>query len=109
VSGRGFFRETSARFVPNDQVPAGLIPPGGLVGPVYEFTATDSGNPLAVHDSSGRLVLADRGSITFRALFDTLGDHQPGAVELSSEVVKVVGSFPLLDVDLCDLAVDLVG
>jgi len=50
-----------------------------------------------------------RGSITFKTLFDTLGDHRPGGVELGFEMVKVVGMFPGLDVDLCDLAVDLVG
>ena len=90
-------------------MPADVIPPGGLVGPVYEFTAVDSGNLLTVRDSNGKVVGADRGSFTFKTLQDTLGDFEPGARELSFEVVKANGQFPFAEVDICDLAVDLVG
>lgn len=109
VVGRAVFREVSARFVPNDEVPAELIPPDvGLVGPVYEFTARERGRPIVVRDN-GRVIAQDRGLAEYRQLFDTLGDSQPGGTPLDFEVVRTEGPHPFLleEIDLCVLAGEL--
>ncbi len=105
VWGRGLFRETSGTYVPKSDVPADLVPPEGLVGPVYRFTSRDTGR-LTVGDGQGH-VLRDRGTIVAELLFDTLGDGQPGGTGLDYQIVKVIGPHPSLDVDFCDLAADL--
>jgi hypothetical protein len=109
VSGHGLFTEIKAVFVPNADVPADLIPPEGLVGPVYRFTATDVGEPFKVTDSRGRTVLRDTGVLVEEYLFDTLGDGEPGGTQLDFRFVKVIGPHPGLDVDVCDLAARLTG
>lgn len=103
VSGHGVFKEVSAKFVANEDVPADLIPPEGLVGPVYLFKAKDIGQPFIVK-KHGKTVLRDRGVIVQEYLFDTLGDSQPGGTQLSFEITKVIGPHPGLDVDICELA-----
>jgi hypothetical protein len=47
--------------------------------------------------------------VTFRALFDTEGDGQPGGILLGEEVAGVSGPHPGLDIDFCELASDLIG
>lgn len=57
------------------------------IGPyVYEFEAIDAGR-FTLRDSSGQLLIHDRGVVALTAVFDTLGDGQPGGVLLSEEVV----------------------
>ena len=102
-SGTDHFRETSGYRVPKSSVPADVIPPEGLVGPIYIFRSVDLVRD-AVRDADGKALYRDRGSISGRSLFDTLGDSQPGGTQLSFDVLKVTGSVPLLDVDLCDVA-----
>ncbi len=104
VSWDTIFQETGATFVPNDEVPAELIPEEGLVGPVYLFTALETGKPFTVRKANGKLVLQDKGTVFFESLQDTLGDHEPGSTELDFQVVAQRGSFPGDDVNLCKLA-----
>src|SRR5919108_5455924 len=49
-----------------------------LEGNIFEFEAVEAGQPFAVYDSAGNLVLRDRGAIHHHSLFDTLGDDVPG-------------------------------
>ncbi len=107
VSGHGYFREVKATFVPTDQVPPELVPPEGIVGPVYLFRAVETGNPLTVTDDDGHLVVKDVGRLVSENLFDTLGDSQPGGTSLRFEFVQIVGPHPGIDLDLCTLAADL--
>jgi hypothetical protein len=100
------FREISARLVPTSQVPDELIPEEGLVGPVYEFTATETGWET-IRDGEGDVRYRTAGLVVYKALFDTLGDFQPGGTFLDERVVKVVGPHPLLDRDICDVAAEL--
>jgi hypothetical protein len=94
VRGHGLFREVTARHVAGD---------------IWEFTANETGQPFVVEDSEGNLVLRDRGRVTFRALFDTEGDGQPGGILLEEEVAGVSGPHPGLDIAFCELASDLIG
>jgi hypothetical protein len=109
VSGRALFKEVSAEFVPLADVPADVIPPEGLTGPVYRFTAIELGRPFTVRDASGRVVAEDRGLAAFEALFDTLGDSQPGGTFLTDRIVRTVGPHPFLlgELDACVLAEQL--
>ncbi|MGH8829342.1 MAG: hypothetical protein ACRDVZ_17400 [Jiangellaceae bacterium] len=92
--GNGLFKEMSGTQVEGD---------------IWEFTAMDVGQPLVVEDSDGNVVLRDRGRITFRALFDTLGDGQPGGILLEEEITGVFGPHPSLDLDFCEVVTDLIG
>ncbi|HEU0041582.1 MAG TPA: hypothetical protein VFQ15_04440 [Jiangellaceae bacterium] len=94
VRGNGLFKETSGTHVE---------------GNIWEFTAMDVGQPLVVEDSDGNVVLRDRGRVTFRALFDTLGDSQPGGILLEEEITGVNGPHPSLDADFCEVVTDLIG
>jgi hypothetical protein len=94
LSGHALFWEVTARHVARD---------------IWEFTAHETGQPFVVEDSEGNLVLRDRGRVTFRALFDTEGDGQPGGILLEDEVTGVSGPHPGLDIDFCELASDLIG
>jgi hypothetical protein len=104
IAGRFVFEEISAKKVPNDQVPPDLIPPGGLVGPVYLFTATETGR-ATLRDASGKVLYLIAGVEVFENLFDTLGDSAPGGVSLSFNTVKVIGPHP--DIDVCAVAAEL--
>jgi hypothetical protein len=95
------FEEISARRVPKSSVPEDLIPPEGLVGPIYWFKVVDEVRDV-VRDADGDVLARGSGTTVARVLFDTLGDSQPGGTELSVEEIRVIGSP--LDVDLCDLA-----
>jgi hypothetical protein len=106
--GRYRFQEVRADFVPNSDVPDDLVPPEGLVGPVYRFTAVERGHDR-LRDADGRVLYRTAGLAVYENLFDTLGDQQPGGTSLSFEVVKTVGPHPLVDVDVCDVAAEQVG
>lgn len=94
IRGGGVFKEMTATHVEGD---------------IWEFTAMDAGQQFVIEDSDGNVVLRDRGRITFRALFDTLGDGEPGGELLEEEITGIHGPHPGLDADLCELAVDLIG
>lgn len=57
------------------------------LGPyVYEFEAIDAGT-FTLRDSSGTVLIRDRGVLQLTAVFDTLGDSQPGGVLISEDIV----------------------
>ena len=80
-----------------------------ISGTIYEFTANESGQPFVIEDSSGRVVVRDRGNIRHVALFDTLGDAQPSAVFIEETHTSVRGPHPAFDDPnlFCDTAVRL--
>jgi hypothetical protein len=80
-----------------------------VAGDIWEFTAHEVGSPFVVEDSAGKVVLRDRGRITLRAIFDTLGDSQPGGILLHEEITGVHGPHPGLDTDFCTIATQLIG
>ena len=94
IRGNGLFRDTSATLIE---------------GNIYEFTIKESGQPFVVEDSSGNVVMRDRGLLQFRAVFDTLGDGEPGGDLLEFELVSIHGPHPGQDADFCELATDLIG
>jgi poly(3-hydroxybutyrate) depolymerase len=94
VSGHSTFREVKATQVE---------------GSVYEFTQVESGQPFVVEDSSGRVVLRDRGSIRYHVVFDTGGDEVPGGEFVDFLGVEVRGPHPGFFTDFCRVAGDLVG
>ena len=78
-------------------------------GTIYEFTANESGQPFVIEDASGRVIVRDRGNIRHTALFDTLGDAQPGAVFIEETHTLVPGPHPGFDDPdtFCDAAISL--
>lgn len=94
IHGVSLFKELSGRQIEGD---------------VWEFTVHEVGLPFVVEDSDGNVVLRDRGRISLRAVFDTLGDGQPGGILLEEEITGVRGPHPAIDVDFCALATDLIG
>jgi len=80
-----------------------------IEGSIYEFTQVESGQPFGVEDSSGRVVLRDRGSIRYHVVFDTGGDDLPGGEFIDFLGVDVSGPHPGFDGEFCRVAGDLVG
>jgi hypothetical protein len=81
-------------------------------GNVYSFTTIEAGQPFVVRDSSGNVVLRDRGLVRHRGLFDTLGDGTPGGVELDHEIIGASGPHPGLEqseAEFCAMVQDLLG
>lgn len=74
-----------------------------LYGDVWRFEAIDAGT-FTVRDSDGNVLLRARGVVQLTAVFDTLGDGEPGGVLISEEVV-VRGPHPdtFCDVVLAEL------
>jgi hypothetical protein len=105
---RGAYRfgEVRAQRVRKSAVPDDVVPPEGLVGPIYRFTSVERGHDT-LRDGTGHALYRTRGVVVSKSLFDTLGDRAPGGTELTFEPVRVKGPHPLLDVDLCDVAADL--
>lgn len=108
IKGAYDYREVSARFVPKATVPKDLIPPEGLVGPIYLFRSIERGGDV-VRDDAGKALYRTRGTVVGRELFDTLGDSEPGGTTLSFTPTKVIGPHPLLDVDICDVVAAEIG
>jgi hypothetical protein len=94
VSGRGLFKELTGVLVEDD---------------IWEFTAHEVGQPLVVRDSDGKVVLRDRGRLTFRSVFDTLGDGAPGGVPIEDEITGVWGPHPSFTADFCEVVTGLIG
>jgi hypothetical protein len=80
-------------------------------GTIYEFVALESGQPFVIEDSSGRVVVRDRGVIRTRFLFDTLGDGMPGGEFVELLEVSVHGPHPGFadDFPFCEIAARLTG
>jgi hypothetical protein len=94
IRGNGVFNEIKATHVE---------------GSIFEFEAVEAGQPFAVYDSAGRLVLRDRGSLQHHTLFDTLGDDQPGGEVIADLGTDVHGPHPGFDTDFCDIITPLIG
>lgn len=97
VRGNGIFKEVRARQVE---------------GSVFTFLQHEAGQPFVVEDMSGRVVLRDRGLITWSVVFDTLGDSAPGGIFLEGPtVVRVSGPHPGFEeaFDFCALLTSLIG
>jgi hypothetical protein len=97
VRGNGIFKEVQARQVE---------------GSVFTFLTHEAGQPFVVEDSSGRVVLRDRGMITLSYVFDTLGDSATGGVFLEDPVVvRVSGPHPGFEeaFEFCALLTGLIG
>lgn len=94
VRGNGVFNETKARRVE---------------GSIFEFTSIEAGQPFVLEDSSGEIVLRDRGVIRRRILFDTEGDNEPGGtfIEILEEDVR--GPHPGFIADECEVITELIG
>jgi hypothetical protein len=80
-----------------------------LEGNLFEFEAVEAGQPFAIYDSDGKLVLRDRGSIHHRAIFDTLGDDVVGGEFIEDLEPDVNGPHPGFESDLCTVVTDLIG
>jgi hypothetical protein len=80
-------------------------------GTIYEFVAVEAGQPFVLEDSAGNIIVRDRGVIRHTALFDTLGDGQPGARFIAETDTDVHG--PHLgfadDFPFCAIAAQLTG
>ncbi len=101
--GAYWIEEVAAKRVKKSRVPHDLVPPEGLIGPIYRFTVVEEGHDK-LFDGKGKTLYRTAGVVIYKQLFDTLGDRQPGGTSLKFEPVKVKGPHPLLDVDLCDVA-----
>jgi hypothetical protein len=54
--------------------------------------------------------LRDRGRLTLRGVFDTLGDGRPGGIKLSEEILGMNGQFPSFDeATACEVITRLIG
>jgi hypothetical protein len=78
-------------------------------GNIYEFTSILSGQPFVIEDSSGHVVVRDRGMVRQTFLFDTLGDGVPGGEFLGDTSIVVHGPHPGFadDFPFCDIAAEL--
>ena len=75
---------------------------------VFRFTDTQAGQLFRLYDSEGNLMLRDRGLIRFTFDFDTLGDDEPGGVEVQELEPSVRGPHPgFEDETLCPVLVPL--
>lgn len=95
------FSEYDAKQVWKSQVPEDLIPPEGLVGPIFLFRSYEKFKDV-FRDADGRKLFRSNAVNLNEDLFDTLGDRQPGGVSLRFETVKRFGHDPLLDASPCD-------
>ena len=80
-----------------------------LGGTLHEVSAVEAGVPFTIVDSTGRVVLRDRGAIRRTYVFDSHGDSKPGGELVDVLDVVVHGPHPSLDADVCALAAELTG
>lgn len=93
--------EYAAKRVNKSAVPADLIPPEGLVGPIFLFKSYERFRDV-FRDRHGHVLFWSKAVNLNRELFDTLGDHMPGGTSLKFETVKRFGHDPLIDASPCD-------
>src|SRR5688572_32734206 len=78
-------------------------------GTIYEFTQLEAGQPFVIEDSSGNVVVRDRGSIRFHVVFDTGGDEEPGGEFVEFLGADVRGPHPGFFTNYCEIVGGLVG
>ena len=88
ITGNALFQETRATHV---------------AGTIFTFTAVVTGQPFTVYDSSGTLLVRDRGAIRETILFDTLGDDTPSGDFIDSLSFDVAGPHDGLGFDTCSI------
>jgi len=96
IRGNGLFHEIKATQVD---------------GTIYEFVSIEAGQPFVIEDSTGEVVIRDRGVIRSTYLFDTLGDGTPGGEFLEEVDLSVHGPHPGFadDFPFCEIAAELTG
>src|SRR5215212_6560917 len=96
VRGHGLFHEIRATQVE---------------GTIYEFEAVEAGQPFVLEDAEGNVIVRDRGVIRHTALFDTLGDGEPGGEFIEETNTVVHGPHPGFadDFPFCEIAAELTG
>jgi len=94
VSGNGLFHETRAT---------------RIEGNIFEFDSIESGQPFVVQDSSGNIVVRDRGVVRRTIRFDTGGDDVPGGEFVEFISLEVGGPHPGLFEDFCAMVNNLIG
>ena len=72
-------------------------------GTVYAFEFHESGQPIVISDSSGRVVYRDRGNLAFDYTIDIATD----TFEFLG--VRVSGPHPMFDLDFCKAVAPLTG
>jgi hypothetical protein len=77
-------------------------------GTVFEFEAVEAGRPFTLYDSTGTLILRDRGAIRHHALFDTLGDDIVGGNLVEELEPEVHGPHPGFE-DFCGVMSAQIG
>jgi hypothetical protein len=93
--------EFAAKRVKKSHVPADLIPPDGLVGPVFLFKSYEKFRDVFRTADGKKLFYSNAVNINLN-LFDTVGDKAPGGVSLKFETIKRFGHDPLIDASPCD-------
>jgi hypothetical protein len=88
ITADGNFKETKATRV---------------TGSIFEFSSVESGQIFVVTNSSGQVLVRDRGTIRSTILFDTLGDATPGGTFLADLSFFVAGPHPGVDFDTCSV------
>jgi dienelactone hydrolase len=101
--------ETGEWFVKRGQGVTNEIGATRVEGSVFEFVTVVAGQPFVVEDSSGKVVLRDRGAVRYRTLFDTGGDDEPGGTLLEFLGAEISGPHPSFFEDFCRIAGDLIG
>jgi hypothetical protein len=104
-------RETKQWFVVRGNALFHEIKATQVSGTIYEFVAVEAGQPFVLEDSAGNIIVRDRGVIRHTALFDTLGDGQPGARFIAETDTDVHGPHPGFadDFPFCAIAAQLTG
>lgn len=88
-SGKWIVRTGNGLFT---ELPPSAVSDGGTV---FTYRSIEAGQPFVMRDSEGALLMRDRGAITLEYTFDSLGDSQPGGVQVQDpEVVRIAGPHP---------------
>lgn len=115
VRAHGSYREvhtntlTGEWFVTRGQFTFRDVKATQVEGTVYEISSVQTGQPFVIEDSSGRVVVRDRGAIWQHLVFDTGGDDNPNAEFVDFLGLEVRGPHPGKFSDFCGFAGDLVG
>jgi len=78
-------------------------------GTIFTFASIVAGQPFTIEDSSGNVVLRERGVIKRTVLFDTEGDDVPGGIELAELDFSFAGPHPGFFADFCAIVNYLLG
>ncbi len=72
-------------------------------GSIVQLTSIEAGQPFAIYDEGGNLVLRDRGVIQITYLFDTQGDDVPGGEFVELLDVRLAGPHPGFVMDFAEI------